>query len=164
MSCRLVRSVIVAVALAALAGCAPGAPGVAEPAVTPVPAAEPPPDPARPEPISTEPPAAPPEWPTAGELVVTGRIMPGAGPGCRLLRTSDPALDDDRGLADRRGRASGRAAGADRAPDFLLVMEPGEGGSVPMSRWVTVTGWVLPDLATTCGRGVPLVVSRIRSA
>lgn len=143
--------------LFALAGCADNSVGGASSARTPAPAAAPPapafpgrapvaPDPsvASPGPSLAVPSGSPsalsaqsPESEVV-EQTVTGRIVPGTRRNCRLLRAADG--------------------------DYLLIIEPGENEALPTGERFTVTGWVQPDLMTTCMQGVPLVVSRIRPA
>lgn len=78
-----------------------------------------------------------PATPAAGEVTVTGEVVPGVEPNCLVLR----------------GDGS----------EYLLIAESAA-VTLPTSGRVTVVGRTQTDLATTCMQGIPLVVREVRPA
>jgi hypothetical protein len=132
--------VVAAAVLAVSAGCAapaedsaaPGAPGSptsASPSSTfpgenlPVPTSKPP----RPE---------EPSPPAGGEITVTGKVVAGVEPGCKVLVTDGKS--------------------------YLLVAEGTNSTALREGATVEVRGTVQADMMTTCMEGTPLVVSSVK--
>jgi hypothetical protein len=130
MSMRARTLAMVSAALAAvLLGACTGESGADGSAPSPTTEAQSAPPPV-PSPVLPTLPPAPSLPPRNGELTLTGEVVAGVEPGCRLLVTG--------------------------SGDYLLFGEPSE--QLQVGATVTLRGQVRPDMMTTCQQGTPFEV------
>ncbi|HEU4424006.1 MAG TPA: hypothetical protein VFR67_15855 [Pilimelia sp.] len=90
----------------------------------------------------TVPPSTPPKTkgsePAVGEITVTGKVVAGVEPGCKILQTGDKG--------------------------YLLVAQGAANQQLQVGATVVVRGEVQPDMVTTCMQGTPLVVKSVDPA
>jgi hypothetical protein len=119
--------VIVAILLALTAGCA----NTGSTSGSPASSSASPPAPTSSEPSPTKGRGTEP----SGEITVTGKVVSGVEPGCRVLQTTDKS--------------------------YLLIAQGPQEQALKVGATVTVKGEVKSDMATTCMQGTPLVVSSV---
>jgi len=84
----------------------------------------------------SSPPKPPGSEPAAAEITVTGKVVAGVEPGCRLLQTADQS--------------------------YLLIAQGPVEQQLQVGASVVVRGQVQPDMVTTCMQGTPLVVKSVQ--
>jgi hypothetical protein len=91
-----------------------------------------------PVPTSKPPRSEEPSPPASGEITVTGKVVAGVEPGCKVL------------VADGKS--------------YLLVAKGGNSTALREGATVEVRGKVDTDMMTTCMEGTPLVVTSVKPA